>query len=69
MRDFHPLGIFTRGFLKLRGNRGVIRDSARLLAVDSRHRRVELVNKAAAFEVPDVDGARKWLDTWGRSRG
>jgi hypothetical protein len=32
-------------------------DCARLLTEDSRHPRVELVNKAAAFEVPDVDGA------------
>jgi len=28
-----------------------------ILTEDSRHPRVELVNKAAAFEVPDVDGA------------
>jgi hypothetical protein len=62
--DFQPLGIFTRGYLKLRENRGVISDSASLLTEDSRHPRVELVNKATLFEVPDVDGARKSLDTF-----
>ena len=59
MEDFHPLGIFTRGFLKLRENHGVIIDSARPLTEDSRRPRVELVNYAGPFEVPDVDGARK----------
>jgi hypothetical protein len=63
------ISIFTRGFLKLRENRGVLSDSARPLTEDSRHPRVELVNKAGPFEVPDVDGARKSLDTWERSRG
>ena len=36
-----------------------ISDSARPLTEDCRHPRVELVNYAGPFEVPDVDGARK----------
>ncbi len=33
------------------------------------HARVKLVNRAGPFEVHNVDGARKSLDTSGRSRG